>query len=206
MLRQRLAWVVLALLWMALFLMLAGTALGATGVVADSTGDDAITGGAALGAGVIAGGFAVAGNRQANKAAAQRDEDARLSKVRQEAAADIAHIIDLGGDLERAISELLATVGVDVEVRKRVIDASSTVDARLDFIWDGELQRRLREFSKLARESAADEAAGAMRERAMRATEEWKCAKERAGVVSSALMRAVVKAQELLPDDEDKAA
>ncbi|HEY7830948.1 MAG TPA: hypothetical protein VIC06_10340 [Solirubrobacteraceae bacterium] len=174
-------------------------------MVATSAADDAITGGAALGAGLIGGGFALFGNRQANSAAKRRDEDARLSKVRQEAAEDITHMVDLGAKLEGALAELLATLGQDTEQRQKVIDATSKVDARLDFIWDDDLRKHMRAFSARAREAAAA-AGGEMRERAIKASEEWRQAKDRAGVVWRQLTRAVIDAQELLPDGEDQQA
>jgi|tagenome__1003787_1003787.scaffolds.fasta_scaffold20547328_4 hypothetical protein len=61
----------------------------------------------------------------------------------------------------------------------------------------------MRLFSRLAREAAVTEPeqGGELRAHAVHASEAWRDAKERGGIVWRELMRAVVKAREVLPSE-----
>jgi|1186.fasta_scaffold246829_2 hypothetical protein len=104
------------------FLLLSVPALAASD---SSAADNAITGGAALGAALIAGGVGVIAAKQASGAASQAADDAQLRAVRQQAAEDIRAVGETGAELEKAVSELLASAGLSQEARSTVLAKSA---------------------------------------------------------------------------------
>jgi hypothetical protein len=170
----------------------------------DGVADSAITAGAAVGVGVIAGGSALLGGRAAKDAASRAADDAQLH-VRQQAADDIRTVGESGAELEKAVTEFLESAGVSQEARSKILAKSADeLDTRVEFIWDNQFREKMRLFSRLAREAAVTEQAGELRAHAVHPSEAWKDAKGRAGIVWRELMRAVVKASEVLPDESPK--
>jgi hypothetical protein len=179
-------------------------ARGAPFAAGDGVADSAITAGAAVGVGVIAGGSALLGGRAAKDAASRAADDAQLRAVRQQAADDIRTVGESGAELEKAVTEFLESAGVSQEARSKILAKSAELDTRVEFIWDNQFREKMRLFSRLAREAAVTEQAGELRAHAVHASEAWKDAKGRAGIVWRELMRAVVKASEVLPDESPK--
>ena len=124
--------------------------------------------------------------------------------MRQQAADDIRTVGETGAELEKAVTELLESAGQSDEARSKILAKSAELDTRIEFIWDDEFRENMRLFSRRAREAAGADQVGELRAHSVGANEAWQEAKKSAGIVWRNLMRAVVKASEVLPPESPK--
>jgi hypothetical protein len=158
----------------------------------------AITGAAAIGGALIAGGFTWLVSKQSRDATAQAFAEAQLREARQRGADDIRTVGHLGASLDATIADMLAGHGT-AQMRDAVKAASSDVEAQLEFIWDEELRLQIGTFARLARESAEAFDDQDLGTRGALANQAWERARDRAGEIWRVLTRAAILAAEVTP-------